>query len=110
MTKVLYLYGGWPGHFPYEVATWANALMSDLGFDVEETQDASLFERDLTGYDLLVIAEGRTLQAIATFIAEKLASIQGVISTATHFRLKVYKENGSLLHREKSEPRLAVAP
>jgi len=62
------------------------------------------------GYDLLVIAEGRTLQAIATFIAEKLASIQGVISTATHFRLKVYKENGSLLHREKSEPRLAVAP
>ena len=62
------------------------------------------------GYDLLVIAEGRTLQAIATFIAEKLASIQGVISTATHFRLKVYKENGALLHREKSEPRLAVAP
>ena len=34
MTKVLYLYGGWPGHFPYEVATWAGALMSDLGFEV----------------------------------------------------------------------------
>lgn len=62
------------------------------------------------GYDLLVLAEGRTLQAIAAFIAEKLATIQGVISTATHFRLKVYKENGVLLHREKSEPRLAVAP
>jgi uncharacterized protein len=55
MTRVLYLYGGWPGHFPYEVATWASALMSDLGFDVEEIQDPSLFERDLTGYDLLVI-------------------------------------------------------
>jgi DNA-binding Lrp family transcriptional regulator len=62
------------------------------------------------GYDLLVVAEGRTLQAIASFIAEKLSTIQGVISTATHFRLKVYKENGALLHREKSEPRLAVAP
>jgi len=62
------------------------------------------------GYDLLVLAEGRTLQAIATFIAEKLSTIQGVISTATHFRLKVYKENGVLLHREKSEPRLAVTP
>jgi DNA-binding Lrp family transcriptional regulator len=62
------------------------------------------------GYDLLVIAEGRTLQSIATFIAEKLATIQGVISTATHFRLKAYKENGALLHREKSEPRLAVTP
>ena len=62
------------------------------------------------GYDLLVIAEGRTLQAIASFIAEKLATIQGVIATATHFRLKAYKENGTLLHREKGEPRLAVAP
>ena len=37
MTKVLYLYGGWPGHFPYEVANWAKGVMSRLGFDVEET-------------------------------------------------------------------------
>jgi DNA-binding Lrp family transcriptional regulator len=62
------------------------------------------------GYDLLVLAEGRTLQSIAAFIAEKLSTIQGVISTATHFRLKVYKENGTLLHREKTEARLAVTP
>ena len=62
------------------------------------------------GYDLLVLAEGRTLQAIASFIAEKLSTIQGVISTATHFRLKVYKDNGTLLLREKAEPRLAVTP
>jgi DNA-binding Lrp family transcriptional regulator len=62
------------------------------------------------GYDLLVIAEGRTLHAIAAFIAEKLSTIQGVISTATHFRLKVYKDNGTLLLREKTEPRLAVTP
>jgi DNA-binding Lrp family transcriptional regulator len=61
-------------------------------------------------YDLVVIAEGRSLQAIATFIAEKLSTIHGVISTATHFRLKVYKENGVMLHREKAEPRLAVTP
>ncbi|MEA3187652.1 MAG: hypothetical protein QOD99_1482 [Chthoniobacter sp.] len=62
------------------------------------------------GYDLLVIAEGRSLQEIATFIAEKLSTIKGVISTATHFRLKAYKENGVMLHREKREPRLAVSP
>jgi DNA-binding Lrp family transcriptional regulator len=62
------------------------------------------------GYDLLVIAEGRTLQSIAAFVAEKLSTIQGIISTASHFRLKVYKENGALLHREKIEPRLAVTP
>jgi uncharacterized protein len=55
MTKVLYLYGGWPGHFPYEVADWANGVMSRLAFDVEETQDPSRFEEDLTKYDLIVI-------------------------------------------------------
>ncbi len=73
----------------------------------EEVQSCYLMSG---GYDLLVIAEGETLQAIATFIAEKLSTIKGVISTATHFRLKAYKENGALLHREKREPRLAVAP
>jgi len=73
----------------------------------DEVKNCSLMSG---GYDLLVLAEGRTLQAIATFIAEKLSTIQGVISTATHFRLKVYKENGVLLQREKSEPRLAVSP
>lgn len=55
MTRALYLYGGWPGHFPYEVADWARGLMSGLGFEVDETQDPSLLERDLTGYDLIVI-------------------------------------------------------
>ena len=62
------------------------------------------------GYDLLVVVEGETLQEIAAFISEKLSSIKGVISTATRFRLKTYKENGvSLLRTEKTE-RLAVAP
>ncbi len=62
------------------------------------------------GYDLLVIVEGANLQAVATFIAEKLSTIKGVLSTATHFRLKAYKENGALLNRPEREERLAVAP
>lgn len=53
--RVLYLYGGWPGHLPYEVATWATGLMDGLGFDVEHANDPALLERDLTGYDLIVI-------------------------------------------------------
>jgi DNA-binding Lrp family transcriptional regulator len=62
------------------------------------------------GYDLLIMVEGRTLQEIASFIAEKLSTIKGIIGTATHFRLKSYKENGvSLTHEEKPE-RLAVTP
>ena len=62
------------------------------------------------GYDLLVILEGSSLQDIATFIAEKLSTIKGVISTATRFRLKTYKENGVSLTREVKAERLAVTP
>jgi DNA-binding Lrp family transcriptional regulator len=62
------------------------------------------------GYDLLVIVEGRTLQEIAMFISEKLATIKGVLSTATRFRLKTYKENGISLMRDEKQERLAVTP
>lgn len=62
------------------------------------------------GYDLLVVVEGNTLQDIAAFISEKLSTIKGVISTATRFRLKTYKENGVSLLREVKTERLAVTP
>jgi DNA-binding Lrp family transcriptional regulator len=62
------------------------------------------------GYDLLVIVEGTNLREVATFVSEKLATIQGVISTATHFMLKVYKEQGLLISAESNEERLAISP
>jgi DNA-binding Lrp family transcriptional regulator len=62
------------------------------------------------GYDLLVVVEGDSLREVASFVSEKLATIQGVISTATHFMLKPYKEQGVLMTRERDEERLAVAP
>jgi DNA-binding Lrp family transcriptional regulator len=62
------------------------------------------------GYDLLVLVEGRTLHEIAMFISEKLATIKGVLSTATRFRLKTYKENGLSHATETKSERLAVAP
>jgi DNA-binding Lrp family transcriptional regulator len=62
------------------------------------------------GYDLLVVVEGNSLREVATFVSEKLATIQGVISTATHFMLKPYKEQGILMSRERNEERLAVTP
>jgi uncharacterized protein len=56
MTHALYLYGGYPGHSPYEVARWARRLMHDLGFSVRESQDPCIFEsEDLTRYDLIVV-------------------------------------------------------
>jgi len=62
------------------------------------------------GYDLLVMVEGSNLREVATFVSEKLATIQGVISTATHFMLKVYKEQGLLIRQETNEERLAISP
>ena len=61
-------------------------------------------------YDLLVIVEGKNLREVASFVSEKLATIHGVISTATHFMLKPYKEQGILMRVEPKEERLAVTP
>jgi DNA-binding Lrp family transcriptional regulator len=62
------------------------------------------------GYDLLVMVEGKNLREVATFVSEKLATVQGVVSTATHFMLKPYKEQGVLMSHEENEERLAVTP
>lgn len=48
-------------------------------------------------YDLLVIATGKDLRDVATFVSERLASVEGILSTATHFMLRAYKEQGHLL-------------
>ncbi|MBG85334.1 MAG: AsnC family transcriptional regulator [Verrucomicrobiales bacterium] len=61
-------------------------------------------------YDLLVVIEGDNLQNVARFVAEKLATIEGVVSTSTHFMLKAYKQQGVLMHHEETEERLAVTP
>jgi len=61
-------------------------------------------------YDLLVIVEGHDLRAVSTFVAEKLATMPGVISTSTHFILKPYKEFGVMMTGEYSDEKLAVAP
>ena len=48
-------------------------------------------------YDLLVVVKGAHLHSVAGFISERLATIGGVLSTATHFMLRAYKEQGYLL-------------
>ena len=48
-------------------------------------------------YDLLLFAKGNDLRSVASFVTERLASVDGVLSTATHFRLRTYKEQGHLL-------------
>jgi DNA-binding Lrp family transcriptional regulator len=56
------------------------------------------------------MVEGKDLLSVAAFVSEKLSTIEGVISTATHFRLKSYKEKGFIFGENGGASRLPVAP
>ena len=63
------------------------------------------------GYDLLVFVKGGSLQKVASFVSEKLSTIEGVLSTSTHFMLRCYKEQGFMLDGgEAPSARLDIAP
>ena len=65
----------------------------------------------MSGGYLLVFVNGASLQKVAAFVSEKLSTLEGVLSTATHFMLRSYKEQGFLLEVKTEEAvRLKVAP
>lgn len=61
-------------------------------------------------YDLLLFVEGRSLRDVAFFVAERLATIDGVTSTSTHFMLRAYKQHGVLTKSHRQAERLPVSP
>ena len=62
------------------------------------------------GFDLLLFAKGRNLKEVADFVSVSLATLDGVISTATHFMLKTYKDQDVLMESEHHDDRLQVCP
>ncbi|MBM3249950.1 MAG: Lrp/AsnC family transcriptional regulator [Candidatus Omnitrophica bacterium] len=60
-------------------------------------------------YDLLLIVEGKNLHTVAQFVAEKLAPLENVRGTATHFLLKKYKEDGVILKQREENKRIAIS-
>ncbi len=62
------------------------------------------------GYDLAVVVEGKDLYDVARFVAEKLSTLDVVLSTATHFQLRTYKHDGFILNSDQEEDRLLVSP
>jgi DNA-binding Lrp family transcriptional regulator len=62
------------------------------------------------GFDFTVIVEGSTMKEVALFVGQKLAPLEAVISTATHFVLKKYKDYGIILDEEQKDERMAVTP
>jgi len=61
-------------------------------------------------FDLAALVEGRTMQDVANFVATKLAPIEGVMSTTTHFVMQTYKEEGVVLDEYQKDRRLVVSP
>ena len=86
----------------------------DVGFDkiadriysFEEVASCYL----LSGtYDLLLIVEGKDIHTVSSFVAEKLAPMENVRGTVTHFLLKKYKEDGIILKHREDNKRIAIS-
>ena len=60
------------------------------------------------GFDLLLTVEGTSLAKVANFVSEKLATIDGVLSTSTGFILKKYKESGRVMQNDEEYERLKI--
>ena len=62
------------------------------------------------GYDLLVTLEGRSIKEISMFVTDKLATMENVLSTATHFILKKYKDHGTIMSKQSEDERQMITP
>ena len=87
----------------------------DCGFDelaktvmmYDEVDSVSLMSGS---YDLAVTVTGTDYKTIALFVAQRLSTIEGVLSTTTHFVLKTYKEKGIFIQEEDADERGLIAP
>lgn len=90
------------------------APQKDVGFDKVAERIYSFPEVSscylISGtYDLLLIVEGKDLHTVSSFVAEKLAPLENVRGTVTHFLLKKYKEDGVILKHREENKRIAIS-
>ena len=62
------------------------------------------------GFDFMVTLEGKTLREVSEFVSDKLSTLDGVLSTATHFVLKKYKDHGTILGKKYEDTREMITP
>ena len=62
------------------------------------------------GYDLMIILEGKTLREVSNFVSDKLSTLDQVLSTATHFILKKYKDHGTVFGQKSVDEREMITP
>lgn len=79
----------------------------DKGFDeiasiLAEYKEVSDIYLMAGSYDLLLTVKGKTINDISNFVARKIATMDGIVSTSTHFQLNVYKEKGVVILEDES--------
>ncbi len=62
------------------------------------------------GYDLLISLEGKSLKEVSAFVSDKLSTLEAVLSTATHFILKKYKDHGTIFAKKNKDERMLMTP
>ncbi len=88
---------------------------SQSGFDEIARQIAEYEEVESVrlmsgGYDIIVSVTGKDIRTVSRFVAEKLAAIDAITSTATHFELKSYKKNGVMICDKETDERGIISP
>lgn len=81
--------------------------MAERIYKFEEVQYVYLMSAD---YDLMVIVEGKTMRDISNFVSSKLAPMESVLGTATHFVMKKYKEHGLAMVEDEKDERMLITP
>ena len=87
----------------------------DMGFDklaemIYNYSEVSSIYLMSGAYDFCVLIEEKTMREVAQFVSAKLAPIESVLSTATHFVLKRYKDHGTILDYTRGDGRMLVTP
>ena len=82
----------------------------DMGFDKVAERIYNYAEVDSVylisgGFDFMVMIEGKTMRDVAQFVSDKLSTLDTVLSTATHFILKKYKDHGSIMVKKSKDGR-----
>lgn len=62
------------------------------------------------GFDLMVTLEGKSLREVSSFVSDKLSTMETVLSTATHFILKKYKDHGTIMTDKDDDERMMITP
>ena len=86
-----------------------------MGFDniaerIYQFSEVSAIYLMSVSFDFTVFIEGRTMREVAQFVSDKLAPMDSVLSTATHFVLKKYKDHGTILSPKKKDERQLITP